>query len=278
MSTIFPGIVALKMKDSPRGIHSIVAVEASANDFCVRCEYSDGLIGTADLSDLSWREPECFERVENCGDRLRWEGGLEICANDILERILKSGWPFLHLVDVRSVGEEFRLWVKFNDGFEGVTDLSQFVERRFGLCGFLAEQPKGYFENVALDPGGMLAWDELVDLHVDMVRKTFINPSDTRQVTPHDFRAHIGDYFEYPDIVSATTLPGYLVHASFSDGREGVADFSDWVDNEYYEGWKTKKFDFVKKARVKPWGIGWGRWLNDVSLSGDWIYERLQHA
>ena len=53
-----------------------------------------------------------------------------------------------HIVNVRPLGG-YRLWCKFEDGFDGVVDLSDLAETN--IYGKWKTEP-GYFESVAIDP------------------------------------------------------------------------------------------------------------------------------
>ena len=66
------------------------------------------------------------------------------------------------LVQVRPL-EDYRLWLKYDDGTEGVVDLSELVGR--GV--FAIWQDEGRFRQVRIGEGGELVWDEGVDLCAD---------------------------------------------------------------------------------------------------------------
>ena len=71
----------------------IVAVEP-LDGFRLRCRYSDGLEGMADLSDeaeLRWQtDPESFAKVAIDGRALVWENEMDACGDFIRMRIQGS--------------------------------------------------------------------------------------------------------------------------------------------------------------------------------------------
>lgn len=61
--------------------------------------------------------------------------------------------------------DNYRLWIKFSDGVEGIVDLSEFAGRGvFALWNDYRE-----FERVHIGPGGELAWGEQIDMCPDAV-------------------------------------------------------------------------------------------------------------
>ena len=66
------------------------------------------------------------------------------------------------LVQVRP-RKRYRLWLKYDDGTEGVVDLSEFVGR--GV--FAIWHDEGRFRQVRIGDGGELVWGEGVDLCAD---------------------------------------------------------------------------------------------------------------
>jgi len=72
--------------------------------------------------------------------------------------------------------DNYRLWVKFSDGVEGVVDLSEFVgDGVFALWSDYRE-----FEKVHIGPSGEIAWNDQIDLCPDAIylRITGKNPED----------------------------------------------------------------------------------------------------
>lgn len=58
---------------------------------------------------------------------------------------------------------DYRLWLRYDDGTEGMVDLS-------GLAGrgvFEAWNRKGFFESVVLGPHGEISWSDEIDLCPD---------------------------------------------------------------------------------------------------------------
>lgn len=70
----------------------------------------------------------------------------------------------------------YRLWVKFDDGIEGVLDLTDLV----GQGVFAAWNDYKKFESVHIGLSGELAWDDKIDLCPDSLylRITKKNPED----------------------------------------------------------------------------------------------------
>ena len=68
------------------------------------------------------------------------------------------------LVEVKPF-ENYRIWVKYSDGAEGIADLSHLAGR--GV--FAAWNEYQRFQNVHIGPGGELAWSEEIDLCPDAV-------------------------------------------------------------------------------------------------------------
>ena len=85
--------------DRVRRIHDawprIVVVEP-LDGFRLKCRYSDGLEGVADLSDeaeLRWRSnPESFAKVAIEGRELVWANGMDACGDFIRMRIQGTAW------------------------------------------------------------------------------------------------------------------------------------------------------------------------------------------
>lgn len=61
--------------------------------------------------------------------------------------------------------ENYRLWVKFSDGVEGVVDLSYLV----GQGVFALWQDYRAFQQVHIGPSGELVWSEDIDICPDAV-------------------------------------------------------------------------------------------------------------
>ncbi len=61
--------------------------------------------------------------------------------------------------------ENYRLWVKYSDGVEGVVDLSYLVGK--GVFARWADYRE--FQKVHLEPGGEIAWGEEIDLCPDAI-------------------------------------------------------------------------------------------------------------
>lgn len=61
--------------------------------------------------------------------------------------------------------EDYRLWVRFSDGVEGIVDLSGYV----GKGVFAIWNDYQAFRNVHIGPGGEIAWSEQVDLCPDAI-------------------------------------------------------------------------------------------------------------
>jgi hypothetical protein len=61
--------------------------------------------------------------------------------------------------------DNYRLWVKFSDGVEGIVDLSEFAgEGVFTLWDDYQE-----FQKVYIGPNGEIAWSEQVDMCPDAI-------------------------------------------------------------------------------------------------------------
>jgi len=61
--------------------------------------------------------------------------------------------------------ENYRIWVKFSDGVEGVVDLSDLV----GKGVFSAWRDEREFQKVHIGAGGEIAWGEEIDLCPDAI-------------------------------------------------------------------------------------------------------------
>jgi hypothetical protein len=59
--------------------------------------------------------------------------------------------------------DNYRLWISFSDGVEGVVDLSELV----GKGVFSSWTDYQQFEKVHLGPGGEIAWDDQIDMCAD---------------------------------------------------------------------------------------------------------------
>ena len=65
-------------------------------------------------------------------------------------------------VEVKAL-ENYRLWIKYSDGAEGVVDLSDLV----GKGVFAAWEDEREFQKVHIGPSGEIAWSEEIDLCPD---------------------------------------------------------------------------------------------------------------
>lgn len=61
--------------------------------------------------------------------------------------------------------ENYRLWVEYADGVEGIVDLSDLV----GKGVFAAWNDERTFRQVYIGPGGEIAWSEGIDLCPDAI-------------------------------------------------------------------------------------------------------------
>lgn len=69
-----------------------------------------------------------------------------------------------HPIDVKPL-ENYRLWVRYSDGSEGVVDLSDLVGKGiFALWNDYRE-----FQRVTIGPGGEIAWGDQIDLCPDAI-------------------------------------------------------------------------------------------------------------
>jgi hypothetical protein len=61
--------------------------------------------------------------------------------------------------------DNYRLWVKFSDGVEGIADLSEFAGKGvFALWNNYRE-----FQRVHIGPGGEIAWTDQIDMCPDAI-------------------------------------------------------------------------------------------------------------
>lgn len=61
--------------------------------------------------------------------------------------------------------DNYRLWVKFSDGVEGIADLSEFAGKGvFALWNDYRE-----FQRVHIGPGGEIAWTDQIDMCPDAI-------------------------------------------------------------------------------------------------------------
>lgn len=68
------------------------------------------------------------------------------------------------LIEVKPL-ENYRIWVKYSDGIEGVVDLSELV----GKGVFAVWQDYREFQKVHIGPGGEIAWSEEIELCPDAI-------------------------------------------------------------------------------------------------------------
>jgi len=67
-------------------------------------------------------------------------------------------------IEVRAL-DNYRLWVKYSDGIEGVVDLSDFVgDGVFALWNDYRE-----FQKVHIGPGSEIAWTDQIDMCPDAI-------------------------------------------------------------------------------------------------------------
>ena len=190
------------------------------------------------------------------------------CAESLIRRILSHDWYFVgdvHLVDVRP-SDGFRLWCKFNDGMEGVIDLSDLASVPY--CRKWVTDP-GFFESVVVD-GGALRWDEDIDVCYDAIRARMLGLPQEAELDEiwGDDRAMVS---AGPAVVFAKAMDGFRVGCVFADGTKGVADFSDWAANGKFERWRTEP-GFFESVEAKGWGLVWDDW---VDIWRDCVYERV---
>lgn len=79
------------------------------------------------------------------------------------------------LVDVKAL-EDYKLWVKYSDGTEGVVDLSNFV----GKGVFKVWDKYTEFQKVSIGESGELRWNDSIDMCSDSIylKVTGKNPED----------------------------------------------------------------------------------------------------
>ena len=144
-------------------------------------EYSDGVRGEVDLSDLArhdiykaWKKPGFFEKVhiDHAYDgAVVWDETVEVDTYDLYMTITGKAWEelpievqmtgnpnTLKVKDVKSL-PGYRIWVEFNNGVCGEIDLSHLV----GKPVFKAWDEPGYFEKAHVEHGTVV-WDENIDL------------------------------------------------------------------------------------------------------------------
>jgi len=61
--------------------------------------------------------------------------------------------------------DNYRLWVKFSDGVEGIVDLSEYAGK--GVFALWSDYRE--FEKVHIGPGGEIAWSEQIDMCPDAI-------------------------------------------------------------------------------------------------------------
>ena len=81
----------------------------------------------------------------------------------------------VELVDVKPLSD-FRLALRYDDGTEGVVDLSHLA----GKGVFQAWHRSGFFEDVSIGSGGEIRWDDTIDLcpHALYMQLTGKSPED----------------------------------------------------------------------------------------------------
>ena len=185
--------------------------------------------------------------------------------------MLSHDWYFVggvHLVDVKPL-DGFRLWCKFNDGMEGVVDLSDLAADVY--CRKWKTEP-GFFESVVID-GGALRWDEYSDFCYDSVRARLLGLPKEAELD-EIWGKEAPTVPRPPDVIFAKAVDGFRVGCVFTDGTKGVADFSDWSTNEKFERWRTEE-GFFGSVKAKGWCLHWDDW---VEIWSDCAYERVVGA
>jgi len=61
--------------------------------------------------------------------------------------------------------DNYRLWVRFSDGVEGIVDLSAYAGK--GVFALWSDYRE--FEKVHIGPGGEIAWSEQIDMCPDAI-------------------------------------------------------------------------------------------------------------
>ena len=169
-----------------------------------------------------------------------------------------------HIVAVEPL-DGYRVWCKFDDGFEGTADYSDLAEH--GYYERWTTEP-GFFESVVPD-GFALRWDDWIDQTAEQVRARMLG-LDCWSFKREELRAHMGELREYPDIVAAAPLPNYSVLCEFADGAKGVADLSAWAKNAMYEKWRTRRY--FDGFETKPSALVWDDY---TAIGGECIYEKI---
>ncbi len=77
---------------------------------------------------------------------------------------MTRGETMPRLIEVKPL-ENYRIWVKYSDGVEGVVDLSEFV----GKGVFAVWEDYREFQKAHIGPSGEIAWGEDIDLCPDAI-------------------------------------------------------------------------------------------------------------
>ena len=164
-----------------------IRVEAREG-FSIWVEFNDGVGGLVDLSDLAdehhyrrWQNREYFERVQIApyGDLVWVEYETQISADEVYTRLTglteaeiypelaeeiaaEAKQPQVKIPKPTCVEarEGYTIWVEFEDGVNGVIDLSEEMDKPvFGPL-----RDRAFFKSVRIVDGDHVAWSDDLDL------------------------------------------------------------------------------------------------------------------
>ena len=243
-------------------------------DYRLWIEYSDGVSGEIDLSDMAgkgvfkaWEEPGFFEKVridvdgaviwDDCDDD-DWYGFVEVsfyllhmkitgklCEELPLENV--SGYSMIpNLLDVTPL-PGYRLWVEYNNGESGEVDLSDSAGN--GL--FKAWKKPGFFGKAHVNASGSAVWGDDVRIYPDDLYMKLTGKSWGELVK-------VNDSVRYPCPVDVELRDGFRIWLRFDDGIEGELDISDLEGKGVWKALDDRAFFEGVHINERSGVVSWG--------------------
>ena len=253
-------------------------------DYRLWLEYSDGVRGEVDLSDMishdyykAWKEEGVFEKVYiACEDFIDWDDEVFVRARMPYMRITGKSRDELTTefkgavtsqvvrpIKVKSL-RKYRIWIEYSDGVRGEVDLSDLA----GEGMYKSWDKPGFFEKAHISYDDMLLWNDGLgvspgDLYMEITGKSY-------DELPAEFQAQVlppGDYWQL-EVVKVKPLPGYRISVKFNDGVSGEVDLSEYAGKPMFKAWDAP--EYFDKVRVTSYGTV--AWDDDLEFSAESMY------
>ena len=167
--------------------------------------------------------------------------------------------------------EGFSIWIEFEDGVQGVADVSNFARQP----AFAGWRDRACFERVHLDSNDYLVWDCDQSNH-----ETRIDPDELysrltglsfEEMYPKWAAAAAARGPGFPDPVLVEPRDGLTIWLKYSDGSSGIVDLSNRADGPAFAGWNDRAY--FESVHISDYGtIQWG---DDLEQCSDALYLEL---